>query len=160
MCVHLKLKATSLSEVEFRLIPPKIVLKIFDVGEEQIWSRLPLMYQIHKDFMLETWCSGTCDTDKGLFLIGKKVRRKECKFCRYNIDKIPDMTTKMRLYPLSILYRSLTPKLDVTDLRDVEFLQIPPRLVLLLFDVSRTDIWNKLPRKYQLRTDFLKNKKA
>lgn len=46
-------------------------------------------------------------------------------------------------------------KLTYTDLSSEEFLQIPPSLVLKLFDVGSSAVWDRLPLKYKHRTDFL-----
>lgn len=63
---------------------------------------------------------------------------------------------KKTIDPITIPFNVAPKKLLKTDVTKSEFYEIPPRMILSIFDVCSDDIWCKLPSEYRLNPDFLR----
>ena len=75
-----KLECTTLTEEEFTLIPPHLLLKIFDVSSYKIWKKLPPQYQRRRDFKEQTCC-------KRRYYLNNSTpsnTKEECTICLQN----------------------------------------------------------------------------
>ena len=81
-----QVECTNLTEEEFLLIPPRLVLKIFNVSNTQLWDRLPLVYKKRLDFRLEQYCWGHYKPGDDR-IDGPSGKVKNCATCKTELLK-------------------------------------------------------------------------
>ena len=128
-----KIEKTDLSPDEFRMISHPIILKLFDVTKDEIWSKLPPEYRTRDDFMKIKKSTEKCDASK----YGS------------NTTQIMKMLNRPNLSQRNGLLINCIITAD-------ELASIPHFLVLKIFDIAFFQNWQKLPVEYTKRLEFYK----
>lgn len=121
-----KIEKTDLSLDEFRMISHPIILKLFDVTKEEIWSKLPPEYRTRDDFMK----------------IKKSTEKREGDTNQFMKNLIrPNLSHRNGLLINCIITAD-------------ELASIPHFLVLKIFDIAYSQVWQKIPINYRKRLEF------
>ena len=127
-----KIEKTDLSHDEFRMISHPIILKLFDVTKEEIWSKLPPEYRTRDDFMKIKNSTEKC---------GEKCESDTNQIMKHLIQ--PNLSRRNGLLINCIITAD-------------ELASIPHFLVLKIFDIAYSQVWQKIPINYRKRLEFYK----